>query len=53
MRTPAWMVAYAGVLLLISLTYPTLVYVGRWAALVLALLALTLMLVAVALVIWR
>ena len=53
MRSPAWMVAYAVVLVLLTATYASLVFVGSGAALAFALAALVAMLVALALVIFR
>jgi hypothetical protein len=49
MRSPAWMVAYAVVLVLLGATYGTLIFVGPKVALLFALAALAAMLVALAL----
>ena len=53
MRSPAWMVAYAGVLVLLGATYATLIFSGPRLALVFALAALGSVLVAVMLVLKR
>ena len=54
MRSPAWMVAYAVVLVLLGATYGTLVFFGPKLALLFSLAALATMLVAVALAwFWR
>jgi hypothetical protein len=52
-RSPAWMVAYAAVLVLLGATYATLVLAGPGVALVFALGALAAVLVAVVLVLKR
>jgi hypothetical protein len=52
-RSPAWMVAYAVVLVLLAATYATLVFYGAEAALIFALAALVAVLIAVALAIKR
>ena len=41
MRSPAWMVAYAGVLVLLGATYASLVFSGPKVALVFAMAALS------------
>lgn len=53
MRSPAWMVAYAVVLVLLGATYAALVFSGPRAALVFALAALAAVVVAVALALFR
>ena len=53
MRSPAWMVAYAVVLVLLGVTYAALVYYGPEIALAFALPALAAVMVAVALAIKR
>ena len=53
MRSPAWMIAYAVVLVLLGAAYATLVFYGAEVALVFALAALATVLVAVALAIKR
>lgn len=53
MRTPAWMVAYAGVLLFSGASYAALVFVGQGLALALALAALAVAVFAVVLTITR
>ena len=53
MRSPAWMVAYAVVLVLLGATYATLVFFGPKVALVLALGALAAVVVSVALALKR
>ena len=53
MRTPAWMVAYAAVLVLLGATYATLIFTGPRVALVFALAALGAVLTAVMLVLKR
>jgi 6-phosphofructokinase 1 len=52
-RTPAWMVAYAAVLVLLGATYATLIFTGPRVALVFALAALAAVLTAVMLVLKR
>jgi hypothetical protein len=49
MRSPAWMVAYAVVLVLLGTAYATLVFSGPRVALVFALAALAMVVVAVVL----
>ncbi len=53
MRSPAWMVAYAVVLVLLGATYATLVFSGPKAALVFALGALAAVVVSLALALKR
>jgi hypothetical protein len=53
MRSPAWMVAYAVVLVLLGVAYATLVFSGPKAALVFALAALAVVLVSLALALRR
>ncbi len=53
MRSPAWLVAYAVVLVLLGATYATLVFYGAEVALAFALAALAVVLVAVALALKR
>ena len=53
MRSPAWMVAYAVVLVLLGAAYATLVFSGPRGALIFALAALAAVLVAVALALKR
>ena len=53
MRSPAWMVAYAVVLVLLGATYATLVFSGPKTALVLALAALAAVFVSLALALRR
>jgi hypothetical protein len=52
-RSPAWMVAYAVVLVLLGAAYATLVFSGPGVALVFALAALAAVLVAVVLALKR
>lgn len=53
MRSPAWMVAYGIVLVLLGATYVALVFVGPGLALPIALLALAAMVVTLLLVFLR
>lgn len=53
MRTPAWMLAYAAVLLFSGASYAALVFVGRWPALAAALAALVAAVAAVVLTVRR
>ena len=53
MRSPAWMVAYATVLVLLGATYATLVFSAPRVALVFSLAALAAVLVAVVLALKR
>ncbi len=53
MRSPAWMVAYAVVLVLLGATYAALVFSGPRTALFFALAALAAMIVTLALTLWR
>ncbi|MDP8946852.1 MAG: hypothetical protein M3N09_01950 [Actinomycetota bacterium] len=53
MRSPAWMVAYAVVLVLLGATYATLVFFGPKVALVFSLGALAAVVVSVALALKR
>jgi hypothetical protein len=52
-RSPAWMVAYAVVLVLLGAAYATLVFSGPRVALIFALAALAVVLIAVALAMKR
>ncbi|WP_160309594.1 hypothetical protein [Rubrobacter aplysinae] len=53
MRTPAWMIAYAAVLLFSGVSYAALVFVGQGLALASALAALVAAVIAVVLVVRR
>lgn len=53
MRSPAWMVAYAAMLVLIGAAYATLVFDGARAALLFALAALVAVVIALLLALFR